>query len=98
MIKPFFEVEDYRPVSGQLYQYTLKDTVTGESIAPLTAKQGGNMKELLQLWYINQQSESIPISKLQELIRELNPTGKATPAIRVCIYRIKKLIDENSNG
>ena len=45
--RPFI-VEDYKPLSGELYQYTLRDAKTGESIAPLTVKQGCDMKLLLQ--------------------------------------------------
>ena len=54
-MKAPFEVEDYKPVSGKLYQYTLRDTKTGEAIAPLTPKQGLDMQLLLQLWHKNQQ-------------------------------------------
>ena len=49
--KPPFEVEDYRPLSEGLYRYTLWDTKMGQAIAPLTSKQGADMKLLLQLWW-----------------------------------------------
>ena len=56
MIKPPFDVEDYRPEFGSFYVFTLRDTETGEALAPLTSKQGFEMKLLLQLWYKNQQA------------------------------------------
>jgi len=49
---PAFIVEDYESLSDGIYKYTLRDTKTGEAIAPLTAQQGKDMKLLLQSWFI----------------------------------------------
>lgn len=52
--KPPFEVEDYN-CPESIYTNTLRDTKTGEAIAPLTVDQAISMKELLQLWYLDSQ-------------------------------------------
>jgi len=44
-----FIVEDYNPVSKSIYQYTLRDTDTGEAIAPLSSEQGLRMKMALAI-------------------------------------------------
>lgn len=53
---PRFIIEGY---SGSLYKYTLRDTITGEALCPLTSEQGEAMK--IHLGSIKQQGGNSPM-------------------------------------